>query len=118
MEREREGIAGQPLRGVGQHKTDAVFRAAFHCELRADAEAVDGHGIFTAAIGVFPVCQTADVGKEVRIAALPVFRAALPEVFPAVCADAVQHGAHAVERDGELCVLDGDQCHIGQLPFR
>ena len=82
-----------------------------HGKVRADAEAVDGHGVGLPVQQVLPVGQAADVGEQVGVPPRPVSGVALPEVFGAVLDDAVQHGAAGVEGHGQGVVVKSVQVH-------
>ena len=111
MEGKTEGIHGTGLFVIGQGKADGRPGLFGHGKVRADAEAVDGHGVGFSVQQVLSVSQAADVGEQVGVPPRPVFGVALPKIFGAVLDDAVQHGTAGVERHGQGAVVKGVQVH-------
>ena len=111
VEGKMEGIHGTGFLVIGQGEADGRPGLFGHGEIRADAEAVDGHGVGFSVQQVLSVSQAADVGEQVGVPPRPVFGVALPEIFGAVLDDAVQHGAAGVEGYGQGVVVKGVQVH-------
>ena len=106
-----EGVHGKGFLVIGQGEADGRFCLPGHGEVRADAEAVDGHGVGLPVQQVLTVGQAADVGEQVGVPPRPVSGIALPKVFGTVLDDAVQHGAAGVESYGQVIIVKGIQVH-------
>ena len=106
MEGKMEGVHGKGLLVASQGEADGRVGLFGHGKVRADAEAVDGHGVGLPVQQVLP-----DVGEQVGVPPRPVSGVALPEVFGAVLDDAVQNGPAGVEGHGQGVVVKGVQVH-------
>ena len=111
VEGKMEGVHGKGLLVASQGEADGRVGLFGHGKVRADAEAVDGHGVGFSVQQVLPVGQAADVGEQVGVPPRPVSGVALPEVFGTVLDDAVQNGTAGVEGYGQGVVVKGVQVH-------